>query len=346
MVHGSASRVMRRFLAIALLAWPALAETITLDHYLSSLERIQQLLATNELDAARNEARAMSAHDDASSQGAYHADSSLLDAIANAQRADVQLRSRLAVMIDEIKEAPADNIPIDPKLLQRVAAEQDVPELVKGGEVATTPKTTPILERVVETIGSMFRWIGEKFGKLLDWLFDLLPKRMVEGPGATGGMRWIVGALVIVIVLLIILLAIEVTRRSRAKAAVVEESAPLGSKRDEDPLSRGASEWERYAAQLAAARRFREAIRAWYHAVLVTCYSAGVLHYRKSRTNWEYVSALAPSVPWRPEFITLTRRFEREWYGSDQSTPEALDDCRSHARAIIESVRGGMRGAA
>ena len=338
---------MKRLLAILLLALPAFADTITLDHYVASLERIRNLLAANQLDTARTEARALSADDVASSQGVFHADSSLLDAIANAQRADVQLRSRLDVMIAEIKEAPAGSVPVDPKLLQRVAAEQEVPELVQGGELATTPKTTPILERVVQTIAAMFEWIGDKLGKFLDWLIDLLPNRVLEQPAATGGMRWIVGALVVVIVLLIILLAIEVTRRTRrAQAANVEESEPLGSKRDEDPLSRGASEWERYAAQLASAGRFREAIRAWYHAVLVTCYSTGVLHYRKSRTNWEYISALGPSVPWRPEFITLTRRFEREWYGSDQSTPDALDDCRAHARSIIDSVRDAARGAA
>jgi hypothetical protein len=125
---------------------------------------------------------------------------------------------------------------------------------------------------------------------------------------------------------------------------VVGTSVPFGSKRDEDPLSRGAMEWERYAIQLAAAGRFREAIRAWYHAVLVTCYAAGVLHFRKGRTNWEYVATLAPSLPWRPEMIRLTRRFEREWYGSDESTLGALDDCGASARAILESVR--ERGAA
>jgi len=144
-----------------------------------------------------------------------------------------------------------------------------------------------------------------------------------------------------VIVLLILFLALEVRRRTRrASKTAIETSEPLGSRRDEDPLSRGATEWERYAAQLAAAGRFREAIRAWYHAVLVTCYSTGVLHFRRSRTNWEYVSALAPSLDWRPEFIDLTRGFEREWYGADRSTPDALDDCQRRAKTIIENVRG------
>ncbi|HEY0158666.1 MAG TPA: DUF4129 domain-containing protein, partial [Thermoanaerobaculia bacterium] len=163
--------------------------------------------------------------------------------------------------------------------------------------------------------------------------------------GAAGGAGWAVTAVTIVIALAIALLAFEVARRSkRREKTAVAISEPVGSRRDEDPLSRGATEWERYAAQLAAAGRFREAIRAWYHAVLVTCYSAGVLHFRKGRTNWEYVATVAPSIPWRPELIELTRRFELEWYGHDQSTSDALDDCSGRARHILDALR--RRGAA
>jgi hypothetical protein len=141
-------------------------------------------------------------------------------------------------------------------------------------------------------------------------------------------------------------LALEIARRSKRRlAAVVTESDPVTSQRDDDPLSRGANEWERYAAQLAAAGRIREAIRAWYHAVLVTLYGAGILHFRKGRTNWEYVSSLAPDLPWRGEFIQLTRRFEEEWYGHDASGAEALDECSRRARRILDGARRG-RGVA
>src|SRR5205085_4280663 len=124
-------------------------------------------------------------------------------------------------------------------------------------------------------------------------------------------LRWIVAAVVVLIIIVLLVLALEAVRRgqSRVQPGAIE-SEPVSSRRDEDPLSRGATEWERYAAQLAAAARFREAIRAWYHAVLVTCYSAHILHYRKGRTNWEYVAAIGPRVDWRPELVHLTKRFE------------------------------------
>ena len=160
--------------------------------------------------------------------------------------------------------------------------------------------------------------------------------------GSFGGTPWLVAAVVILIVGILAVLAIEVARRSKRRLAVpIAESDPVASRRDEDPLSRGANEWERYAAQLAAAGRIREAIRAWYHAVLVTLYGAGILHFRKGRTNWEYVSALSPELGWRGEFVQLTRRFEEEWYGHDASGIDALDDCSGRAQRILDSVRHG-----
>ena len=59
-----------------------------------------------------------------------------------------------------------------------------------------------------------------------------------------------------------------------------------------------------------------------------------------------FISSLTPALPWRGEFVRLTRRFEHEWYGADESTPEALEECQRRARAILESVARASRGAA
>jgi hypothetical protein len=281
------------------------------------------------------------------SGGHFFADPSLLDAVAKVGRADRRLLQRLELTIEELRNsgAVAATRP-DAKLLQEVTAEQKVEKLTPGGKVQTTlPADAPLMEQIARSIARMFRWLGEIIRDILEWIFDLFRGSQPEEREASGGMNAIVIGTTIVIAVAIALLAIAVVRRSRRRETTeVATSEPVGSRRDEDPLSRGATEWERYAAQLAAAARYREAIRAWYHAVLVTCYSAGVLHFRKGRTNWEYVATVAPSVPWRPELIALTRRFELEWYGHDQSTPDALDDCSGRARRILESLR--HRGAA
>jgi hypothetical protein len=338
---------VRGLLLAAALLLSTAAHAIPVEDYVASLERMHTLIATNQLQAAQAEAAALK---DARVQwagGEFQADSSLIDAVVKSTRAELLLLQRLEVTIAELRGSGAVAATrSDPKLLEQVAAEQEVKELERGGSVTTTVQgEAPLLEQIGGSIAAMFRWLGRLIAKILDWIFDLFPRSQPGERGAAGGAGWAVTAVTIVIALAIALLAFEVARRSkRREKTAVAISEPVGSRRDEDPLSRGATEWERYAAQLAAAGRFREAIRAWYHAVLVTCYSAGVLHFRKGRTNWEYVATVAPSIPWRPELIELTRRFELEWYGHDQSTSDALDDCSGRARHILDALR--RRGAA
>lgn len=328
--------------------------SVTLEQYVGTLQHIAAHTRDHELTVAKSEVATLSGAEVESASGRFHVDESLIAAISDARGSDPALLTRIELTIGELRGAvPAGAAP-DPKLLQQVAAEQGVPELARGGEVASPVMAeAPLLERIAESIAKMFRWISKKITKLIEWLLDFLPRRQEE-PGETTGMRWIVIGVVSLIVIAIVFLAIEVVRRTRrGDVRTIASSAPPRSAHDADPLSRGASEWERYATQLAGEGRFREAIRAWYHAVLVTCYAAGALHFRKGRTNWEYIASLPPSTAWRPELMRLTQRFEQEWYGSDESTADALDDCSAHARNILNALQHhdalqhtGERGAA
>ncbi|HEX2060888.1 MAG TPA: DUF4129 domain-containing protein [Thermoanaerobaculia bacterium] len=330
---------MRRA-ALLLLFFALDAHAITIDDYIGALSRCRTAIATQDFPAAHAEARALRGAAVEWPEGRFRADESLLAAIENARQKDLALLARLDVTLAELRHSSATGAPPDPKLLQQVAAEQAIPELAPGGTVATTlAGNTSLLEQIAESIARVFRWIRDKIRDFLRWLRNIFRTEMrADG---TRGMRWMVITITVAIAIVILLLAIQVIRRSRraAKPSVVT-SEPLASRRDDDPLSRGATEWERYAAQLASQGRFREAIRAWYHAVLVTSYSAGVLHFRKGRTNWEYVATLSPSLPWRPEMIELTRRFEQEWYGADHSTPDALEHCSGRAQRILAALRG------
>lgn len=337
------------FLALLFVCGNAYAKTILpIEVYISTLQRMHSLIATNQLAAAKTEAATLTGSEIVSPRGNFHADDSLLAAIAQARGADPVLLARIELTIVELGGAATADATPDPKLLRQVAAEQDVPELARGGELVPPPvPDVPLIERALRSIGESLKWLGKKIGQFIDWLREFLPDRLTEGPGATLGMRWIVIGVVALIVIAIVFLAIEVIRRARrGDAQTLASNAPLRSASDDDPLSRGAMEWERYAAQLAAAGRFREAIRAWYHAVLVTCYAVGALHFRKGRTNWEYIASLSAATAWRPDFIRLTQRFEQEWYGSEQSTEDALDDCSADAKRILEELQRSERGAA
>lgn len=333
-----------------LLSFSASAKsTIPIDQYIARLQNLHASIATNQPAAARAAAEELKGSEIVSPRGNFHADDSLLSAVAQARAGDRVLLTRIELTIAELRSAAeATGAAADPRLLQQVAAEQDVPELARGGEIAqpVIPEV-PMIERVVRSIGRMFVWIWDKIVQLFEWLEGFLPRP--DESGATSGLRWMVIAVVALIVLGIIFLAVEVVRRARrGDPQTLTSSAPLRSTRDDDPLSRGATEWERYAAQLAAGGRYREAIRAWYHAVLVTCYGTGVLHFRKGRTNWEYIASLPASTTWRSELIRLTQRFEQEWYGADRSSEDALDDCSTRAKLILDALHrtASERGAA
>jgi hypothetical protein len=341
---------MKRALLIAIIvaATPLHAATLTLDQYVSTLTRIRNLVATGDLANARAEANTLAGDDVVSPNGRFHTDSTLIAEVNNAKPRDLGVETRIDATVAALRHAtPSKSAAIDQPLLLRLQREQTVPELRRGGDIRGVQPDTPLLERVAKAIAAAANWIGEKFKRFLEWMSRFWPEDTPKKKPASSAIRWTVGSLVGLIVLILAILAFEVIRRSRKRAReVVEESAPLTSTRDDDPLSRGANEWERYAAQLAAAGRLREAIRAWYHAVLVTLYGANILHYRKGRTNWEYVAAVGPEQEWRARFIELTQRFEHEWYGSDDSSSDALDECTAAARNVLNAVRRSNKEAA
>jgi len=321
----------------------------TLPEYIAQLDGIRAALHERRLTDAQAQARALKGTRVDTPAGRIEADPSLLDDVLAGR---VGTEARLAIAVDALrKSTPTVPPPSDRKLLERLRREETPNALKAGGEVAQPPVSNqPLLVRIVDAIDKMFEWIGEKLSKLWEWLGQLWPRANTSrgGEGSALRTRWVVGALVVAILAVIGILAWEVIRKSKRNVgAPVTESDPVASRRDEDPMSRGANEWERYAAQLAAAGRIREAIRAWYHAVLVTCYSGGILHYKKGRTNWEYIGALSPELAWRGDFVALTRRFETEWYGRTTSSHEALDECSERAEHILEGVhRSAGRGAA
>jgi len=339
---------MKRALLIIIAAFPLHAATLTLDQYTAELTRIRNLIAVGDLVTARAEANTLAGDDVVSQNGRFHADTTLIAEINKAKPHDLGVEARIDATIAALRNiAPSKPGAIDQPLLLRLQREQTVPELRRGGDIRGVQPDTPLLQRVANAIRAAANWIADKIRKLVEWLSRFWPDDTPKEKPASSAMRWTVGSLVGLIVLVLAVLAFEVMRRSRKRARdVVEESAPLTSTRDDDPLSRGANEWERYAAQLAAAGRLREAIRAWYHAVLVTLYGANILHYRKGRTNWEYVAAVGPEHDWRARFIELTQRFEHEWYGSDDSSSDALDECTAAARHVLNAVRRSNREAA
>jgi hypothetical protein len=268
-------------------------------------------------------------------------DPTVLDAVARVQTStEARL---LAIRVRRLVEALTGDhgaavVAPEPDVLSRVAPPPDVEPGGETPRLRVEPLTFP--EQVEAALVAVADWIWDALRKLFRWLRRLWPSPRKADPGEAGATATAAVVFAVVVAVLLVVLAVRTLRRGGGGPMDAVSKGVTSSSRDEDPLSREASEWESYARELAGRRRWREAIRAWYHAVLVALFRAGVLHHQKGRTNWEYVSRLSPDLPWRPGFVSLTRRFDREWYGRRTSDGPALSEYSREAREVLRAVRG------
>ncbi|HET9228393.1 MAG TPA: DUF4129 domain-containing protein [Thermoanaerobaculia bacterium] len=333
-----------RFLALLFLLPGVLpAEVISPSGYRARLEGIQSRLRANDWVGARTEARGLLEDKVAFGDEQVETDRSVLAPIANAANAEAARVSAPALnqLVTALSSERGGSRPPAPdaKLLEEIRTREALAELPQGGKLPEV-EDGGIFAALSDFLEPIFTAIGDFFDKLWEWILDLLFANRSGGGSKVGLNLLVVTVLVVGLALVLGWVGWRVLRRRRRGAApAVSGPAPLPPSADDDPLSRETSEWERYARELAAAGRAREAIRAWYHAVLVALYRAGTLHYRKGRTNWEYVSAVPAGTTWRSGFVEMTRHFEREWYGRDQSTPEALRESEDMALNLLSVVR-------
>lgn len=337
-------------LTALLLLLPDQGETISLSDYKARLGRIQEAIdggdSAGAASGARELLRKRVQHDgmtllpDATVLGPI-ADANSNQMAREAARGLPSLRAELDAVKDGPPPAPPDGVLLE-RLRQEELQRQLTPDKSVTGPVLHGPE---VPQTFWEKLASFWEWLEKILKRFLSWLgrlfFGAAGAQTVGPPGT----RYLVIGLILVLVGTLAAVAVLALRKRReAPAAVSSAPAAAMSAEDADPLSRSAGEWERFAAELMKAGRFREAIRAWYHALLVSLFRAGALHYRKDRTNWEYAYALPSTVPWRAGFVEATRTFEQEWYGRRDTPAETAEMYRSRMLRMIETVRGGHAG--
>ena len=350
---GFATHRAAFLLAFFLLPAFAAAQTASTDDYRRSLAEIEVALGAGETAPAQRLATAL--RDDRFTFGdgaTFSADAALLDRVRGARKPEEVRSARAAVarLVTALNRAAGreEAAAAEPHLFGRLARAQAAEAIAPGGEVPSLDIEEPGFWRaarvaVAKAVAGLRDGLERLLRRLLDELEDLLVRRGKDGRGRLD--TRVVTALVAALALLLAFLAVRLLRRRGAPAAVAAAPPPsFDPAADADPLSRRESEWERFAGELAAAGRYREAIRARYHTVLVALYRGGWLHYRKGRTNWEYVAALPPAAPWRGDFVRLTRRFEEEWYGRRESREEVYRAASDEAERLVGTI--GRREAA
>jgi hypothetical protein len=110
---------------------------------------------------------------------------------------------------------------------------------------------------------------------------------------------------------------------------------------DED-LARTAEQWRQEADRLAARGNYREALRCRYRALVAELADRRLIDQVPGRTSGDYERAVRALVPEAAEqFSSVTRLFERCWYGQEASGPEAQVVFDEAARAVIAEVGPG-----
>jgi len=280
-------------------------------------------------------------------------DTSLLDALAAADSPAARAGSR--ARLQRLREALARDehggagpaAGADPVLLQRLQDEQATAELLLGGTL--DPPRIPdmglsawildglqsLATKLLEPLAQLWEWLVEKLQALLRGR-ETAPQRPGETP------RVFVVALLLTLLAAAVALGIAFWRQRGRREAVPGGRATPGRSRAgaEEVLARSAAGWEAHARELARTGRYREAVRAWVHAVLVELFGRGLLRPRQDWTNWELVRALAPEHRWRPDFIELVSRFDRIWYGMAPCSPEEERAQAAAARRILGRLGG------
>ena len=323
------------------------AEPLSLEQYRSELVGIANSLESGGSESARDRAAALLDRQVESGTGTFFTDATLLAPLAREDRSlPPAVRARaLRRVADQLSPGIAAPAPADPGLLNRLTARQKQQALQRGGRVERgSGKPLTLSARAERALNA----VGEGLSSAFDWVRDLLRKlwpRRRRG-GATG--MDVSSATTVLVALAtagLMLRARRASRGWRAEPAPLVSEAASSAARDDDPLSREASEWERYAAELRAKGRLREALRAHYHAVLVALFRAGLLSHQKGRTNWEYVAQLSPELRFRSSFIEITRRFDSEWYGRHPTTTDALVEYAGVASGILRALRASSAAA-
>jgi hypothetical protein len=346
---GTAPKIACFVLATGLAAMAVHAESsLPISQYLIEMKAIEAGLREGRLQDAADRALGLRDAEIRDGEDLFDADRGLLQDVADVPARSVEaplVASRVRYLIEALEGIGSEEATgSDPPLLDELRRRSEGEPIERGGEVAALPMgDEAVWEQIAAIWSSVIEWLAARFEWLYDLIVSLWPRRDEAGERATFGGVPVVVLVTVIAVTLILLFVVLRIRKGPARPVTPVETGVASAARDADPLSRETGEWERYARELAQGGRYREAIRAWYHAVLVTLYRSGVLHYRRGVTNWEYLSMLSPHLTWRAGFAELTREFDREWYGGLGVDHEAVARFSSQARAIVAAVRAGAR---
>jgi len=146
---------------------------------------------------------------------------------------------------------------------------------------------------------------------------------------------WAALAAVLVFIAALLYKIVRSRRTAPNPARVLSRHQVRRALEDGQALAMGGSQWLQEAGRLSGEGDFRAVYRAMYLALLSGLHTAGRIEFRKSRTNWSYVSRFKGPQEHRRVFGELTTLFDDVWYGLK---PQSALDLETIKRKVAQLV--------
>jgi hypothetical protein len=176
----------------------------------------------------------------------------------------------------------------------------------------------------------------EKVGNWLNHLLESAVRASARAPWLGRVLVWgFIGAVSVALVWGLL----QLERRWRIRL-VPEDRSPA-------PGSAAAIPWQQWleeARRAAQAGQWREAIHLLYWASISRLESKRLWPADRARTPREYLALVAPDDPRHPGLATLTRSFERVWYGGGDAAESDYRRAEQIATALISGASPGAGG--
>jgi hypothetical protein len=168
--------------------------------------------------------------------------------------------------------------------------------------------------------------------RFLEWL-DNLVNRLIGGLAGLGTMAWwlpylLLGLLIAAVLIGLAWWLIQIERNSRIR--LIPETTGMGGA----PSAREWQLWLKDAQDAAAGGLWREAIHFLYWAAISRLESRRLWPADRARTPREYLLLLPKTDPRSDNLTTLTRSFERTWYGGREAALTDYEAARTLAAAL------------
>ena len=132
--------------------------------------------------------------------------------------------------------------------------------------------------------------------------------------------------------------------RLRSDARAPGRAAPASVAHPQTAEEMRAFDFDTRLEAAVADGQHRRAVRLLYQKTLQHLDRTGAITWRPGKTNRAYVDELGADT--QPDFASLTRLFERVWYGGATVGPDRFDDVRARFDAFLERVSASKQSAA